>query len=147
MTTLRSTAVLLGSLLVLCGCGESGERAAGVVQAAGKAAGESMQELGAKIAQLSQTAPEEARARAQELFDDAARELQEVEDSETARRIAEELEAFVDKLGELRTTIASKVNVAKLQQSVEDLIQRFKDDPRVASALKSLQEKLSAISR
>jgi nitrate/nitrite-specific signal transduction histidine kinase len=106
-----------------------------------------MQELGAKIAELSQTAPEEARARAQELFDDAATELQEVKDSETAQRIATELEAFVDKLGELRTTIASKLNVAKLQQSVEDLIQRFKDDPRVASALKSLQEKLSTLDR
>ena len=40
------TFALLTALL-LCGCGEAGDKAAGIVQAAGKSAGESMQELGA----------------------------------------------------------------------------------------------------
>lgn len=141
------TCALVVSVLLLGGCGDAGDKAAGIVQAAGKAAGESMQELGAKIAELSQTAPEEARRQTQALLDEAARELQEVRDSETARRIAEELDAFIAKLGELRQSLATKVNVAKVQQAVEDLIQRFKDDPRVTSALKSLQERLSSIAR
>jgi polyhydroxyalkanoate synthesis regulator phasin len=138
---------VVGSLVLLTACGESGAKVAGVVQAAGKSLGESMQSLGADISELAATAPEEARARTQALLDEAAAQMKEVEDSETVQRISEELGAFVDKLGTLRQSIATKVNVAQLQQTVEDLIQRFKDDPRVASALKSLQEKLSAFSR
>jgi hypothetical protein len=134
-------------LLLLAGCGRSPEETANVVQAATKGAAEAGQQLAEKAAEIAHAAPDVARKKAQELLDAAARKLQEVKDSEMARQAALEIEEVLAKLSELKQTLLPKLNLASLQASVQELIERFKSDPRVAGALKSLQEKLNSFAR
>jgi hypothetical protein len=57
-----------------------------------------------------------------------------------------ELERALDKLVELAKKLGQKLDLAGLKQSVVELIERFKNDPRVTSTLTSLKEKLDALS-
>lgn len=144
---MRTPLLLSTVLLALAGCGQSGQTTANVVQAAAKGAAEIGQQLAEKAAALAHMTPEEAKAKLQELVDAAATELQEVKDSETAQQIAAEVQKVLVQLEELGMKLSQKLNLASLQQSLEELIERFKNDPRVVSALKSLQEKLNSLSR
>jgi hypothetical protein len=135
-------------LVVLLGaCGESGEKAAGVVQAATKSAAEVGQQLADKAAELAHEAPDVARTKAQELLDLASRELREAKDSETVRSAAVQLEALLQKLGELGRELASKLDLAALRQSLQELIERFRSDPRVVSALEKAKGALDSLAK
>jgi len=131
------------SLLLLTGCGQTGEQTANVVQAATKGAAEVGQQLAAKAAELAHATPEVVKQKAQELLDLAALKLQEVKDSEMAHTAAIEIEKALDQLSELKQTM--KLNLASLQVTVRDLIVRFKNDPRVLKALESLKAKLDSL--
>jgi len=127
------------SALLLAGlgsaCGESGEQAGQVVQAASKAAAETAQQM-AEHLDLAQLTPEVAKAKVQGLLDKAAVELAAVKNSATA-----------EKLGQLRQNLGQKLDLQALQKTLLDLIERFKHDPRVTGTLKTLQEKLQTLSR
>jgi len=144
---MRTRILLPTVLLALAGCGQSGQTTANVVQAATKGAAEIGQQLAKEAAALAHMTPEEAKAKLQELVDAAATELKAVRDSETAQKIATEVQAVLLQLEELGMKLSQKLNLAQLQQSVEELIERFKNDPRVVEALKTLQEKLNSLSR
>jgi polyhydroxyalkanoate synthesis regulator phasin len=144
---MRTRSLLSTVLLALAGCGQSGQTTANVVQAASKGAAEIGKQLAEKAAALAQMTPEEAKAKLQELVDAAATELKEVRDSETAQKIASEVQKVFAQLQELGLKLSQKLNLAGLQQSVEELIERFKNEPHVVSALKSLQEMLNSLSR
>jgi uncharacterized Ntn-hydrolase superfamily protein len=140
--------LLLSSvLLALAACGESGTQAANVVQAATRGAAEAGQQLAEKAAELAVLTPEEAKHKLQELVDLAASELRAVKDSETAQRVAAEIQRVLEQLGVFAARISEKLNVAGIQDALEDLLQRCKDDPRVVATLKALQEKLSTLAR
>lgn len=140
---LTSFAVAFLPLVLVASCGESGDKAKAVVQAATKAAAEGGQQLAAKAAELARLAPEEAGAKLREFVDLAARELDEIKDSETAKAVAAEVESALAKLAELKTSL--KINLASLQVKVDELIEKFKNDPRVVSALKALQEQMNKL--
>lgn len=126
-------------------CGESGERAAGVVEAAAKSASETGHELADSAAALARTAPEQAKVKFQEFVDEAARQFEAVKDSETAHKVAGHVEAGLAQLGEFKDTIASKIDFAALRTKVEELIERFKSDPRVVSALESVRTQIDKL--
>ena len=138
---------MLLPILMLAGCGESGEATQNVVQAATHAAAETGQQLAQKAAELAQTAPEAARAKMQEFVDLAVSEFEAAKDSETAKKVAAEVDAALAKLAELRTTLTTKLNLAGLETKVGELIERFKNDPHVVAALKALQERLNQLTR
>ncbi len=143
-TVLRAA---LPTVLLVCACGQSGEKTANVVQAATRAASEAGQQLAAKASELAQAAPEQVKAKVQEFVDVAVREFEAAKDSETAQKVAEEVRLALEKLAQLRTSLTSKLDLAGLQTKVEDLIERFKNDPRVVAALKAVQEQLSKLAR
>ena len=133
-------------LMSLAACGE-GSKTADVVQAATKGAAELGQQLAEKAARLAEMTPEEAKTKLREFMDAAGRELKEIRDSETAQRVAAELQKLLDQLVALAKKLGEKLDVAALQQSVSDLTERFKNDPRVAKTLESLKQKLDSIGR
>jgi sugar-specific transcriptional regulator TrmB len=126
-------------------CGESGSKTADVVQAATRSAAEVGRELGEMAARLAEMAPEEAKTRLRELVDAAARELEAVKDSETAQKIAAELQRLLDQLVALAKKLGEKLDLAAIQQSATELAERFKNDPRVQGALRNLREKLDSL--
>lgn len=134
----------LALLVPLAACGE-GSKTADVVQAATRGAAELGQQLAEKTAELAKMAPEEAKLKLQGLLDSAGRELREIKDSETAQKIASELQHALDKLVELAGKLGQKLDLAGMKQSVVELIERFKNDPLVVSTLKSLREKLDTL--
>src|SRR5262245_33780753 len=115
---------LLVPLPFLSGCGDSGRQTADVVQAASKAAAETGQQLAEKVAELAHTTPEQAKQKLQELVDAAALELKQVRDSETARTVAAEVQSALEELGRLGLKLGEKLNLAGLQTTVVDLIER-----------------------
>jgi hypothetical protein len=131
--------------LTLTACGEAGSKAADVVQAATKGAVEIGQELANAAAELAQLAPEEARAKLQGVLDAAADKLKEVRDSQTAQRIAAELERGLQELIELAKKLGQALNLEQLETALAELVQRFKSDPRVTNALESLKQRLEAL--
>jgi len=133
-------------LLSLAACGD-GSKTADVVQAATKGAAEVGQQLAESVAKLADMAPEEAKTKLRELVDAVGRELKEIKDSETAQRLAAELQRLLDQLVALAKKLGEKLDLAALEQSVGELIERFKNDPRVTSTLKSLKEKLDTLAR
>ena len=135
---------LCAVFLVLAGCGESGQKA---VKAASKAASEAGQQLAEQAAELARTTPEQAKEKLQEFVDAAAGELKAARDSETAHQVASELQGALEELSELRQTLGAKINLTAIQQALQELIEKFENDPRVVSVLKSLQEKLQSFSR
>jgi hypothetical protein len=141
-----SVHALFLALLPLAACGE-GSKTADVVQAATKGAVEVGQKLADKAAELASLAPEEARTRLKEVLDLAARELKAVKDSETAQKIVAEVQRLLDRIVALGIELSRELDLAGLVQSVEDLIERFKSDPRVVNALETLREKLDALGR
>jgi hypothetical protein len=136
----------LALLVPLTACGD-GSKTADVVQAATRGAAELGQQLAEKTAELAHMAPEEAKAKLQGVLDAAGRELKEIKDSETAQKIAAELQLALDKLVELAKKLGQKIDLAGIKQSVVELIERFKNDPRVTSTLHGLQEKLDSLTR
>lgn len=136
----------LALLVPLAACGD-GSKTADVVQAATRGAAELGQQLAEKTAELAAMAPEEAKLKLQGLLDATGRELKEIKDSETAQKIAAELEGALDKLVELAKKLGQKIDLAGMKQSVVELIERFKNDPRVTSTLTSLREKLDSLAR
>jgi uncharacterized protein YicC (UPF0701 family) len=144
---MRVTPLALALVPLLAGCGESGQRAAHVVEAAAKDAVEAGKELADQAAELARLAPEEARTRLQGLIDASARQLAALRDSETARKVVAEIERLLAKLIELKDQLGSKLDLAGLQTSAGELVQRFKQDPRVAAALANLQERLDSLTR
>ena len=138
--------LLLTAALPLAACGE-GSKTADVVQAATKGAAEVGQQLAEKAAELVKLAPEEAKTKLQGLVETASRELKEIKDSEAAQRLAADVQRVLEKLVELGKKLGQKLDLAGMKATVVELIERFKHDPRVVSALKSLQEKLDALTR
>ena len=138
-----STVVLL---LTLAACGD-GSKTADVVQAAAKGAAEIGQQLAEQAAQLAQMAPEEAKTKLRELVEAAGRELQAIKDSETAQRLVAELQHLLDKLVELAKKLGEKLDLASLQSSAAEMAERFKNDPRVQTAIKGLRDKLDELTR
>lgn len=128
------------------GC-DDGSKTAQVVQAATKGAAEVGQQLAEKASALAGMTPEEAKGKLQELLDTAARELGEIRDSEAARRLAAEVQRILEQLGDLATRLGEKLDLAGLRTSIQELVQRFKDDPRVVSALESLRAKIDTLTR
>ena len=139
------TAFLSSLLFLLTGCGESGKHTADVVQAATKGVSEAGQQLAQQAARLADLTPEVAKAKMQELVDDAAAGLRAVKDSETAQELAADVERVLDQLVELGKKLGAKLDLASVQQSVTELIERFKNDPRVVKALESVKEKLKSL--
>lgn len=133
-------------LVPLAACGD-GSKTADVVQAATKGAAEVGQQLAEMAAGLAEMAPEEAKSKLRELVDTAARELKEIRDSETAQKIVAELQRLLDQLVALAKKLGEKLDLAALQQSATELMERFENDPRVASALESLKQKLDSLTR
>ncbi len=132
--------------LGLAACGESGEKAVGAVQAATKAAGETLLELAERI-DPEQLTPEAARQQAQELVNRAAQELDRVRDSAAVERLGQELEAVLDKCAELWRSLAVELDLSALQAKLSELVERFRDDPRVQRVLQNLQDKLQSLRR
>ena len=128
----------LALLPLLAGCGRGSQGTVGAVQAATRAATETTAELSRAIIALAHSTPDAVQRELQGLLDAAARELKEVQDSETARRIADDVQRALVELGRLGQRIGEKLDLADLQRNVEHLIQRFADDPRVVGALKAL---------
>ena len=141
----RSLASLLLAL-VISSCGDSSQSTADVVQAASKAAADSIQHAIESL-DLSQMTPEAAKAKVQELLDRAGQALAEAKDSEMVQQAIAVLEALLDRLKQLGHSLAANEDVQRLQAGVQEQIQRFRDDPRVQGALKTLQEKLSQLTR
>ncbi len=133
-------------LAPLAACGD-GSKTADVVQAATRGAAELGQQLAEKTAELAHMAPGEAKLKLQGVLDTAGRELKEIKDSETAQKIAAELQLWLDKFVELAKQLGQKLDLAGMKQSVVELIERFKNDPRVTSTLTSLKEKLDSLTR
>jgi hypothetical protein len=141
-TSLALASVLAVPLLSACG---EGSKTADVVQAATRGMAEAGQELAAKAAALAELTPEEAKAKLQGLLDSAAVQLKEIKDSETAQRIVAEVERAFDVLVELARKLGEQLDIQGLKASVVELVERFKSDPRVVSALESLAAKLAAL--
>lgn len=135
------------STVLLAGCGPSGEKTANVVQAATRAASEAGQQIGQLAAELAQAAPEQVKVKAQEFVDLAKREFEAAKDSETVQRVAEQVRLALEKLAQLRSSLTAKLDLAGLQTTVEGQIERFKNDPRVVSALKAVQEQLAKLAQ
>jgi len=129
--------------LALAACGQTST--SDVVQAATKSATEIGQQLAEKAARLAEMTPEEAKAKLQEFLDAASRELKEIKDSETAQRVAAELQHLLDQLVALAKKLGQKLDLAALQQAVGEMVERFKNDPRVAGTLQSLKEKVDSL--
>jgi len=141
----------LAVVLALTACG-SGEENAKVVRAATKAAGELGEQVAEKAAVLAQKAGElaqlkgeEARVKAQELVDAAAHELAEARDSQTVQRAAAEIDEALVAGAEFMRALGAKLELAKLRQALEDLVERFRSDPDVERVLSALREKLDAL--
>jgi len=132
-------------LLSLPGCDQA--RTNEVVQAAARKAAEAGEALTAKAEELTGMSREEARAKVQELLDVAADELREVRDSETAQRLVAEVQEVLQTLGVFAQRVAQKLNLAALEETLDELLTRFKNDPRVVETLESLREKLDALGR
>jgi len=140
----RLSFLLLLFLIPLAACGD-GSKTADVVQAATRGAAEVGQELGQMAARLAEMAPEEAKTKLRELVDAAARELKEIRDSETAQKIAAELQRLLDQLVALARKLGEKLDLAALQQSAAEMAERFKNDPRVVNAIEGLKQKLDSL--
>ncbi len=122
----------------LAGCGESGEKAAGVVEAASKKATEVAHDL-------ADLTPEKAKQAASDLVDEAASMLRSIKDPATAEKVIQSLQPVLDTLGQLGEAIGEKLDLAAVQKAAEDAATRFKDDPRVAEALRNVREKIREI--
>ena len=131
------------TLFLLPGCGE-GSKTADVVQAATRGVAEAGQQLAKKAAELANMSPDEARTQLQKVTDMAAAELRSIKDSETAQRVIAEVERAFDKLVEVAHKLGEKLDLDGLKASVTDMIENFKNDPRVANALESLKKKIDA---
>lgn len=143
----RSTLLtVLLAALALSACGEAAGKEASVVQAASKDALDKIHQALESL-DLSELTPEAAKEKVQQLLDRAGAALAEAKDSEMVQQAIAALEALLDRLSQLRQTAATKIDVQRLQTGVQEQIQRFHDDPRVQSALKTLQEKLSKFAR
>jgi hypothetical protein len=127
-------------LTYLAGCGESGEKAAGIVEAASKQAS-------AAGYDLSKLTPEAAKSEVTKLVNNALAKLGSVRDAATAENISKELAPLLDQLGELKTVIGDELDLSSLQKTVTDLIAKFKEDPRVQSALQPLLDKISNLTK
>jgi ABC-type Fe3+/spermidine/putrescine transport system ATPase subunit len=134
-------------LFALTACEPAGSKTADVVQAATRAASEVGQQLAEKAAALAQVTPEEARAKFQEFVDAAAGALAEVRDSETAQRIAAEVERGLAQLGALKASLLPKLELTQLQEKLRALVERFREDPRVVATLKALEERVNQLAR
>ncbi|HEX6885406.1 MAG TPA: hypothetical protein VF530_18670 [Planctomycetota bacterium] len=130
--------------LLLGACGD-GQQTADVVQAATRGVAEAGQQLAQKAAELADMAPAEAKLKLQGLLDTAALQMQELRDSETTRRVVAEVERALDKLVELARKLGEELDLAALKASVVELVDRFKEDPRVTDALESLKGKLDGL--
>ncbi len=135
------SAVLLGA------CGQSGEQTAHTVQAATKAAAEAGQQLAEKAAEIAQMAPEQAKLEFQQLVDASAKAFEEVKDSQAVQNVADEVKRALEQLSTLKATLGPKLNLASLQAKVTELIEKFKNEPHVVSALKAVQELVNKLSR
>jgi hypothetical protein len=133
--------------LPLTGCGEAGEKTSRVVEAASRKALEAGQLLAEKTAELAEMAPEEAKRRFQEVVDLVSSELEDVRDSETAHLVAEQALIALAKLVELKNMLAARLDLAGLRTTVEEMAERFKNDPRVREVLESVREKLDTLAR
>jgi len=146
---MTSRTLVLGALLSIGlgpACGEAGAKTAQVVEAASKSTAESLRKAVEEL-ELDQLTPELAKAKVQEVIDLAARELAEVRDSAAVERVGQELQSVLDELSQLKQSIVPKLNLATLQKTILDLIERFKNDPHVQALLKSLHEKLQRFAR
>ena len=138
----RRSLASLFLVLSISACGDSSQSTADVVQAASKSAAASIQHAIESL-DLAHMTPEAAKAKVQELLDRAGQALAEAKDSEMVQQAIAVLEALLDRLKELGHNLAANEDVQRLQAGVQEQIQRFRDDPRVQGALKTLQEKLS----
>jgi hypothetical protein len=142
----RATLPIAFLVALATACGESAEKSVNVVQAASKSAVETIQHAVESL-DLSQMTPDAAKAKVQQLLDRAGAALAEAKDSEMVQQAIAVLDALLDRLAQLRQSAATKIDVHGLQTSVQEQIQRFRDDPRVQTALKTLQEKVSRFAR
>ncbi len=133
--------------LLLGACGDGGRDTADVVQAATKGLAEAGQQLAEKTAELAHTTPEQARAKLQGLIDAAARSFEEIKDSETAQKVAANVEKALDVIVALGVKLGQELHLAELQTAVERQFERFKNDPHVTSALESVKTKLHELTQ
>lgn len=128
------------SILLLARCGESGEKAAGVVEAASKRASDFARD----IARLT---PEKAKEEAQELANEVLSMLRSIDDPAAAEKVIHSLQPVLDTLGQLGERIGKKLDLAAVQKTVEDLATELEDDPRFAPALQTLRDKVHELSQ
>lgn len=141
--------LVVGTLFVACG---SGEESAGVVQAATKAAGELGEQVAEKATVLAQKAAElaaakgeEASLKAQELVDAAALELAAARDSETVRQAVSDIDQALAQGAEFLKALGAKLDLQKLRTTLDEIVERFKNDPDVERVLAALRAKLDAL--
>lgn len=136
---LHALASSLVALALFAGCGDS-EKTSSIVEAASKKASEAGYDL-------SKLTPEAAKAELSKLVNDAVTKLGSIKDAATAENVSKELKPLIDKLGSLKTALGEKLDLDTLKKAFTDLLAKFKDDPRVQSALKPLLEKVESLTK
>ena len=129
--------VVLGLSLAVA-CDKVEEKGAGIVEAASKKYDQASEEL-------SKLTPEEAKQRVTVLVNEAINKLSSIKDSESAERVKSEITLVLDKLEALGGTLAEKLNLSALEHKLEEVITKFKDDPRVTKALESLRDRIRSL--
>jgi len=71
--------------------------------------------------------------------------VEAVNDSDDARKVAADLDQAIGKLSAKSKNMGEKADVSKLERSVADLSERFKDDPRVSREIQNVRQKLDEL--
>jgi hypothetical protein len=117
-------------------CGKAEEKGAGIVEAASKKYSEASEEL-------SKLTPEAAKQKVTTLVNEAVAAVSSVKDAASAERVKNELEPLLDKLSQLKTAVAAKLDLGALEKALQDAI--TKGDAAVRSALTPLLDKVRGL--
>jgi hypothetical protein len=125
-------------LALAAGCGEAGEKGAGMVEAASKKASETYDDL-------SKLTPEAAKEKVTSLVDQATTKLSTIKDAASAENVQKEISPLLDQLSQLKTSLGSNLDLSSLEKAVKDVIAKFTSDPGVAKALQPLLDKIQGL--
>ena len=128
--------VLALSLAVACRKAE--DKSPGYVEAASKKASDAYDDL-------SKLTPEAAKQKVDSLVSQATSKLSSIKDSATAEKVKAEISPMLDQLAQLKTTLASKLDLSSLEKAVKDVMAKFTSDPGVTKALQPLLDKVQAL--
>ena len=108
----------------------------------GDQSGEYTHRLTEQARRIADMEPAQAKAQLSQFVDNACREVQEVEDSETARKVADDLGNALDQLEDQSEKFGGKIDVSKLERTVATASERFKNDTSVSTKLEDVKDKL-----